>query len=203
MAGPARLTATTAPAFDLRGVNGGRRTLAVLRMMGQPILLVFVDDPSVPYSPLLAEVARLQADPACDVTILLVGSGEVRVDRQRLSAHGVRNVAMDHEGRVRRAYDCMETPSAVLIGVDGRIARDVVHGARAVRQLLDDARDPGRRAGAVVHGSEDVASREVVTWLDVSAGLTADAEETETLQRYRTRPARSEPSPGGVPPAPW
>jgi hypothetical protein len=158
-------------------------------MMGQPILLVFVDDPSVPYSPVLAEVARLQADPACDVTILVVGSGEVTVDRQRLGAHGLRNVAIDHTGQVRRAYDCMETPSAVLIGVDGRIARDAVHGARAVRRFLDDARDPGQRAdaGAVVHGSEDGAPREAATWLDVSAGLTADAEETETLRRYRTR----------------
>ncbi|HEY0411252.1 MAG TPA: hypothetical protein VGE42_13405, partial [Candidatus Dormibacteraeota bacterium] len=153
-----------------------------------PILLVFVDDPSVPYSPVLAEVARLQADPACEVTILVIGSGEVTVDRRRLSAHGLRNVAMDHTGQVRRAYDCREMPSAVLIGVDGRIARDVVHGARAVRRFLDDACDPGQRAGAVVHGSEDGAPREVVTWLDVPTGLTADARENETLRRYRTRP---------------
>jgi hypothetical protein len=177
-----------APEFDLPGVNGGRRSLAALRISGQPILLLFVEDPFSAFSPLLAEVAHLQAEPCCTVTIVVIGPGST-LWSERVAAQGVRNVLVDEAAKVGLAFGCQRTPSGVCVGVDGRIARAAVHGAEAVLRLLHETGalvdDAGELAEVTKGRAAPSGPRSAVLWLDGSTSLDADAEEAAMVRRFR------------------
>jgi peroxiredoxin len=182
-----------APEFDLPGVNGGRRSLAALRISGQPILLLFVEDPSSACSPLLAEVAHLQAEPCCELTIVVIGPGST-LQSERLAEHGVRNVLIDEAATVSLAFGCQQTPSGVFIGVDGRIAHTAVHGAEAVRRLLHEAcalvDDAGDLAEVMIGRAALSSPPSTLLWLDGSTSLDAEAEEAAVVRRFRLARAR-------------
>jgi peroxiredoxin len=130
---------TPAPDFSLRGVDGETLTLASLRAGHEPLLLLFTDPTCGPCLELLSEVARWQREWSPRLSIAVISRGDATANRASSEAHRVRNLLLQRDDEVARMYRCAGTPSAVLIGSDGRISSPVVGGADAIRSLVAQA----------------------------------------------------------------
>jgi peroxiredoxin len=130
---------TPAPDFSLRGVYGETLTLASLQAGHEPLLLLFTDPTCAPCSGVLSEVGRWQRECGCRLSIAVISRGDATANRASSDAHRVRNLLLQRDDEVARMYRSAGTPSAVLIGADGRIGSPVVGGADAIRSLVAQA----------------------------------------------------------------
>lgn len=110
---PVLASGTPAPAFVLDDGAGGSVPLASLLARGRPVLLVFVKSGCAPCEALLPSVAAWQRRSDA-LTVAVVGD-------DRLDAH----------------YGIRATPSAVVIGADGRIAHPVTVGSVPIVDLAE------------------------------------------------------------------
>lgn len=130
---------TPAPAFELPRMTGEKRSLASLLGQGRDVMLVFSSPgckacESIP--PSLVKWAReLEQIP----NIVLISKGKPEDLRPKLKDFGTAQVLLQRESEVAELYDCISTPSAVLIGADGIIRSELVTGGPAIRQLLVSA----------------------------------------------------------------
>ena len=130
---------STAPEFGLSGLHGESLTLEALRASGKPVLLFFTDPGCGPCNAMLPEVGRWQQEHAQKLTLALVSRGEVEENKTKASEHGLKNVLLQKDWEVSESYEVRGTPSAVLIGTDGKIASPVAGGAEGIRGLLSYA----------------------------------------------------------------
>ena len=130
---------STAPEFGLSGLHGESLTLEALRASGKPVLLFFTDPGCGPCNAMLPEVGRWQEEHAHKLTLALVSRGEVEENKTKASEHGLKNVLLQKDWEVSESYEVRGTPSAVLIGTDGKIASPVAGGAEGIRGLLSYA----------------------------------------------------------------
>jgi peroxiredoxin/uncharacterized membrane protein YphA (DoxX/SURF4 family) len=138
-----------APAFTLPAVSGGSVGLDDLTRAGRPVLALFVSPSCRPCSALLPDLAHWQHEHASRVTVAIVARGDEAENRAHASGHGLEPVLLDPENSVALAYRALPTPSAVLIGPDGRVRSRVAAGADAIRGLLVRVLDT--RAGHEAH----------------------------------------------------
>ncbi len=124
-----------APEFELPTFEGPPVTLAALRDGGRPVLLVFTDPDCGPCIALAPEIAEWQRDHAADLTIAVIDNGGGK-PQTAPDEHGRRNVLLQRDGEVANAYRAEGTPTAVLVGANGRIASGVAPGAPAIEALL-------------------------------------------------------------------
>jgi thiol-disulfide isomerase/thioredoxin len=125
-----------APAFALPALRGGTVTLDRLRRPGAPVLLVFSDPGCGPCRALMPEVVRWQRELAGRLTVAVVSAGEPAAVRAEADAHGLREVLLSPDRAVAGAYAAHGTPSAVLIGADGRRRGEVAAGQAAIEALV-------------------------------------------------------------------
>ncbi|MBB5913689.1 peroxiredoxin [Nocardia transvalensis] len=135
-----------APEFELLDTAGGRTDLAHLLAPGRRLLLVFVHPGCELCAALARELPRWHARTADTLTIAVVGNGDLDEHRrwgrdQRLGDIPVL-VQQGNEAALR--YRVRGTPSAVLIGADGRVAAPVARGAMATRELIIGAKTTAR-----------------------------------------------------------
>lgn len=125
-----------APDFALPDLNGEMQTLHTLRSAGTAVMLVFSDPACGPCTALLPELGRWQKEHATNLTISVVSTGDPVVNRAKATAAGVNNVLLQHGYEVAEAFRFAGTPSALVVGVDGRIARPMAVGADAIQGLV-------------------------------------------------------------------
>lgn len=126
---------TPAPSFELPSLAGSTVTLRSLLAMGRPMLLVFSDPhcgPCLELAPDIAEWQRLHSD---ELTIAVIERRNGPT-ADRPDEHGRRTVLFQRESEVSDAYGALGTPSAVLVGSDGRVASSVTGGAAAIGNLV-------------------------------------------------------------------
>src|SRR5215211_4339278 len=133
-----------APQFSLSGLHGETLTLEALRSSGKPLMMLFTDPGCGPCNALLPDVGRWQEEHAKKLTLSLVSGGEVEENKTKASEHGLSNVLLQKDWEVSEAYEVKGTPSALLIGPDGKVASPVAGGAEGIRDLL--SRAVGERA---------------------------------------------------------
>ena len=97
-------------------------------------LLVFTDPSCGHCTPLLPAVAAAQAEHLLPVA--LISSGDLDLNRATAEEHGIAQVLLQVDAEVSDLYRVYGSPSAVLVGDDGRIATERAEGLRAVRELL-------------------------------------------------------------------
>nr|WP_255359845.1 MauE/DoxX family redox-associated membrane protein [Nocardia sp. BMG111209] len=132
---------SAAPEFELADTCGGRVGLTELVAEGRWLLLVFVHPECEICAALARELPRWQARRGGTLTIVVVGNGDV----ERYAAWGRELglgelailVQQGNEAALR--YRVRGTPSAVLVGPDGRIAAPVGRGPMAIRELIVSA----------------------------------------------------------------
>jgi len=125
-----------APAFSLRGLYGETITLDSLRSSGKSVMLLFTDPGCGPCTALLPEIRRWQRDHSEELTISLVSRGGLEANRAKATEHGLRSVLLQKDWEVSEAYQVGGTPSAVLVGPEGKVNSSVASGPDAIRGLV-------------------------------------------------------------------
>jgi methylamine dehydrogenase accessory protein MauD len=125
-----------APGFTLSGLRGETLTLDSLRSSGKPVMLLFTDPNCGPCNALLPEVGRWQEEHSEKFTVALVSRGETEENRTKAQEHALGNVLLQEDWEVSEAYQVGDTPSAVLVGPDGKVNSSVASGPDAIRGLL-------------------------------------------------------------------
>ena len=125
-----------APAFLLSDTTGSKVSLESLLTRGSPVLLVFAAPSCGACAALLPDVAAWERDLDGRLTVVVVSS-EGDAAREAAREHGLRAVLADDGRSVAGAYRTIGTPSAVAVGVDGRIATETAHGADEIHSLVD------------------------------------------------------------------
>ncbi|MEO8358814.1 MAG: redoxin domain-containing protein [Vicinamibacteria bacterium] len=127
---------TLAPSFNLPSLDGTRVTLADLIAGGRETVILFTSPDCRPCAALIPEIADWQKRFQKELTIAVVGQGSASVNREKLGEFTLDNVLLQGISEVADAYVARQTPSAVVIGSDRRIARRLATGAVAIRELV-------------------------------------------------------------------
>ena len=131
-----------APGFTLPTLAGEPMTLAALRGLGKPVLLLFSDPGCGPCTALLPEVGGFQREHTSKLVVALVSRGTVEANRPKVTEYGLTHVLLQHDREVAQAYQASGTPSAVLIHRDGTIGSPLAQGADAIRALITSTLSP-------------------------------------------------------------
>jgi uncharacterized membrane protein YphA (DoxX/SURF4 family)/thiol-disulfide isomerase/thioredoxin len=135
-----------APGFELSNLAGETRTLESLRAGGRPVLIVFLDPNCGPCHILAPHVARWQAALSERLVVAVISERASESTRALWDGHAT-EVLLDPESEVtRKAYRVLTWPSAIGIGRDGRISRELVSTQDAmeavIRDMLEDNGQP-------------------------------------------------------------
>jgi peroxiredoxin len=128
-----------APDFTLSDLEGEPHSLDSLLSHGRPLLLVFFDAGCGPCQVLMPEIAMWQRAHVHRLTVAVVAAGEEESIRAKTQEHALRLVLVQHQREISDPYHASGTPTAVVIGVDGRIQSPVVAGADMIRTLVGRA----------------------------------------------------------------
>src|SRR5207247_10661562 len=85
-----------APGFTLPTLAGETLTLAALRGLGKPVMLVFSDPGCGPCNALLPEVGGFQREHAGKLVVALVSRGTVHANRAAVREPGLRRELLQH-----------------------------------------------------------------------------------------------------------
>jgi len=156
---PGSAVGTPAPAFALRSLEGETLTLESLTSLGRPVLAVFADRQCGPCSELMPHVAHWQQDHTEELTTVVVAAGSADDTRAYAVEHGLRTVLLDADRIVSTAYESPGTPSAVLVGRDGRVMSEIVAGAPAVQALAHRVVSSAGDSGISDHSPTHIGRR--------------------------------------------
>jgi uncharacterized membrane protein YphA (DoxX/SURF4 family)/peroxiredoxin len=142
-----------APDFELPVLGGQTSTLTALLERRIPAVLVFASQTCAPCREMLPELVRWSETLEERLAIALVEGGVQ--DRAALSEeiaqHGTILTLLDDGGELAAAYEVAATPTAVLIGSDGRIAAHQTSGGGNIEDLVRSALEsPEAAPGALV-----------------------------------------------------
>ncbi len=125
-----------APTFALPDPWGATVILEELLARGRPVLVLFADPGCGPCNELFGDIARWQREWRETVTIAVVSAGHPEANRAKATEHGLNHLVVQERREVAAAYGTTATPSAVLVGADGRVASPLVAGGDAIWKLL-------------------------------------------------------------------
>ena len=128
-------------------LSGQTLTLEALLAPGRPLALVFVDPNCRPCRKVLPDVPRWAREHAARLTVVVITSGDAVAARRKAEEVGLSELLVQDRREVAEAYRTTATPSAVLVGLDQRIASPVVAGGDDIFKLLlrgPEGAAPGR-----------------------------------------------------------
>ena len=162
---------TQAPDFSLDAASGGSVALGGLLSPGLPVLLVFADPECGPCHALMPKVAAWQHTLANELTVAVVSRSTHEENLAVAREHGLANVMVQDDREVSDSYGVWATPSALLIGADGRIEHPPIAGAEAIEGLIDTLAPDERQP----EPEPERAARELVAATAVAGGLALSA----------------------------
>jgi peroxiredoxin len=125
-----------APQFELTAYAGGTISLKQLLAYGKPVLLIFTNPTCGPCVVLFAEVKEWQKTHSDQLTIALISFGSIKENFVNVARNGLGTVLLQHEREVAELYGANVTPTAVVVGRNGKIASRLAAGADEIRALL-------------------------------------------------------------------
>lgn len=125
-----------APQFELTAYAGGTISLKQLLAYGKPVLLIFTNPTCGPCVVLFAEVKEWQKTHSDQLTIALISFGSIKENFVNVARNGLGKVLLQHDREVAELYGANVTPTAVVVGRDGKIASRLAAGADEIRALL-------------------------------------------------------------------
>jgi peroxiredoxin/uncharacterized membrane protein YphA (DoxX/SURF4 family) len=123
-----------APDFSLASTAGGDVSLGQLRARGRPVGLVFVSPECGPCSELLPDITRWQRTLAGGITLALISTGSAE-DNRKAVGNDTTEVLLQEDFEVGQSFRVAATPTAVVVGADGRIVSPPASGA-AIESLI-------------------------------------------------------------------
>lgn len=146
---------TPAPDFELPSITGEKHSMKSLWEQGKDVVLVFSSPFCEPCRTLAPKLARWSREMDGTVNFVVVSRGSARDNVAKLSGFEASRVLLQREAEISEAYDCTATPSAVVVGADGRIRSELVVGGAAIQQLVSTCAE---RASDRVAGSDNGGS---------------------------------------------
>jgi peroxiredoxin len=125
-----------APLFHLPDLDGKLVSLEETIGDGQPAVVVFVSPSCHNCTELLPDLAAWQRDDH-GPHVLVVSDGTVAANREKIVDAGEIQVLLQADRSLSGELGLLGTPAAILVGVDGRIAGNVVHGPDPIRRLWE------------------------------------------------------------------
>jgi thiol-disulfide isomerase/thioredoxin len=125
-----------APRFTLPDLGGVMVTLDDLLAGQKPVLLLFTNPGCGPCAALVPEIAQWQREHPRRLTVAVVGEGSAEANRPKAEETGLRDVLLQREREIAKAYDVSATPGAVIVYPNGLIGSPVALGAEEIRGLL-------------------------------------------------------------------
>ena len=125
-----------APPFELTAYAGGTISLKQLLAYDKPVLLIFTNPTCGPCVVLFAEVKEWQKTHSDQLTIALISFGSIKENFVNVARNGLGTVLLQQEREVAEQYGAKVTPTAVVVGTDGKIASPLAAGADEIRALL-------------------------------------------------------------------
>lgn len=127
---------TTAPEFELPSITGEKRSLESLRVRGRDVLLIFSSPYCEPCAALPPKLIKWIREMEGLPQIILISRGTPEENIAKLKGFDVSRVLLQREAEIAETYDSISTPTAVLVGADGRIRSGLATGAAAIKELL-------------------------------------------------------------------
>jgi len=127
---------TPAPDFELPSLTGQKHSMKSVCQQGREVLLVFSNPFCEPCRALAPKVARWARELHGVLNFVIVSRGSAAENLSKLSGLEPSRVLLQREFEISEAYDCNATPSAVLVGADGRIRSELAVGGAAIQQLV-------------------------------------------------------------------
>jgi peroxiredoxin len=127
-----------APDFELESVTDRRVSLATLRTAGHPVLLLFTNPNCGPCDAFMPAVARWQDQYEGRITIAIISQGSLEENRQKAATYRLESVLVQRDREIMQLYEAKATPSAVLIGADGKIGSPIRSGADEITRLVGE-----------------------------------------------------------------
>lgn len=138
-----------APGFRVQNVYGARITLKSLLRDSAPVALLFLSPGCPPCGEVLVELPRWQAPLARALPIHVVSSASREQTLAMATAHRLDHVLIDPRGVIATRYGIGGTPSALIIGNDGRLASVPETGLAAIEALIRRALDTTRQQSEI------------------------------------------------------
>ncbi|MDT7538003.1 MAG: hypothetical protein QOI82_1588 [Actinomycetota bacterium] len=173
-----------APAFELTDLDGAVVSLDEVLATGKPALLAFIAPSCHLCDELIPDLERWQNDSDHPVPVLVLSTGSVPENRQKLGAAKVQ-VLLQNGREVETAYGVAGTPSIRLVGSDGILVGTGAAGLEGVRAMHDNVvrnlLEGHVHSGGGVHQIEPrpVGPGDVLPDADVAVAL--DGEERRPL----------------------
>jgi peroxiredoxin len=127
---------TPAPEFELPAIAGGTRSLRSLREQGRDVLLVFSNPYCESCHALVPSLVRWTRELAGVLNIIVISRGPARDLLPKLKEFETSRILLQREFEIAEAYDCISTPTAVLVSADGLIRSELAVGREAIQQLI-------------------------------------------------------------------
>ncbi len=125
-----------APDFALPNLDGEILPLEALCGRGRPVVLIFATPDCAGCQQLLPDIGRWQTALGDRLTVAVVSLGDPERNQEAFGKHGIRDVVLQHDGEVMGDYRVQATPSAILVGSDGKIASAMAAGQVTIESLI-------------------------------------------------------------------
>ena len=125
------------PDFDLSDTDGIAVSLADLKKKAEPMLFFFVSPACNPCKALVPEFERWQRDLTGKVQFVFVSNGKPEENLEKFGGDADKTILLQKQRELADSVKAKWTPTAVLIGADGRVASHTVAGDSAIRDLVE------------------------------------------------------------------
>lgn len=145
------------PDFELPDLNGAIVTLTELLADRKPILFFFISPTCNPCKSLLPDFAKWEDEFDARLKVVFVSKGTADENRQELAGEDTRSILLQKDRELADLAMARWTPTALLIGADGRVKSHVAAGDMAIRELIEKLRsaDLNDRYGFFANGHSD------------------------------------------------
>ena len=126
---------TDMPDFTLTNLDGETVTLAELRD-GRPLLLLFVGPFCNSCDEIFPDIHRWQRTLEKRLAIAIVSGGELEKNRALRDKYDLRTVLVQNETDIVDAFNIRGTPTALLVGSDGKIAAPAAESVFGIEPLI-------------------------------------------------------------------
>jgi thiol-disulfide isomerase/thioredoxin len=127
---------TDVAAYSAPSLSGTEVSLGELASAGRPLLLLFTSSRCGPCRALLPTAAGWQRDHDESLTVAFAMEGAPASVRTEAGELELENVLVDANSRLYELFEANGTPSAVLIGANGRVASRIAAGSEEIAALV-------------------------------------------------------------------
>lgn len=129
------------PNFSLKDLSGRTVTLADIKADTLPVLFFYISPSCTPCKSLIPEFEEWKKDLAGRVKIVFLSNGKPEANREKFGDLLAGSILLQNKHEIADLIKAKWTPTAVLMGSDGRIASHAMAGDAAIRKLIERVRD--------------------------------------------------------------